>query len=44
MIWMHSARPSPRYNVAPTQPVLAIRETDENKRELVPLRCGLVPS
>jgi len=28
----------PRYNVAPTQPVLAIRETDEGKRELVPLR------
>ncbi len=35
---------SPRYNVAPTQPVLAIRETDAGKRELVPLRWGLVPS
>jgi putative SOS response-associated peptidase YedK len=35
---------SPRYNVAPTQPVLAIRGTDEGKRELVPLRWGLVPS
>jgi putative SOS response-associated peptidase YedK len=34
----------PRYNVAPTQPVLTIRETDEAKRELVPLRWGLVPS
>ena len=28
----------PRYNVAPTQPVLAVRETDEGERELVPLR------
>ena len=34
----------PRYNVAPTQPVLAIRATDQGKRELVPLRWGLVPS
>jgi putative SOS response-associated peptidase YedK len=34
----------PRYNLAPTQPVLAIRETEERKRELVPLRWGLVPS
>ena len=32
----------PRYNVAPTQPVLAIRATDQGKRELVPLRWGLV--
>jgi putative SOS response-associated peptidase YedK len=28
----------PRYNLAPTQPVLAIRETDAGKRELIPLR------
>jgi len=35
---------TPRYNVAPTQPVLAIRSTKEGKRELVPLRWGLVPS
>ena len=35
---------APRYNVAPTQPVLAIRETGEGKRELVPLRWGLVPA
>ena len=35
---------TPRYNVAPTQPVLAIRGTDEGKRELVPLRWGLVPA
>jgi putative SOS response-associated peptidase YedK len=34
---------TPRYNVAPTQSVLAIRETDQGKRELVPLRWGLVP-
>ena len=34
----------PRYNVAPTQPVLAIRATDQGKRELVPLRWGLVLS
>jgi putative SOS response-associated peptidase YedK len=34
----------PRYNVAPTQPVLAIRQTDGGKRELVRLRWGLVPA
>ena len=34
----------PRYNLAPTQPVLAVRETREGRRELVPLRLGLVPS
>jgi putative SOS response-associated peptidase YedK len=34
---------TPRYNVAPTQSVLAIRETDPGTRELVPLRWGLVP-
>jgi putative SOS response-associated peptidase YedK len=34
----------PRYNLAPTQPVLAIRETDAGKRELVALRWGLVPA
>jgi len=34
----------PRYNLAPTQPVLAIRETDAGKRELIPLRWGLVPA
>jgi putative SOS response-associated peptidase YedK len=35
---------TPRYNLAPTQPVLAIRRTEAGKRELVPLRWGLVPS
>jgi putative SOS response-associated peptidase YedK len=34
---------APRYNVAPTQPVLVVRKTDE-RRELVPLRWGLIPS
>jgi putative SOS response-associated peptidase YedK len=30
----------PRYNVAPTQSVLAIRETNQGKWELVALRWG----
>jgi len=34
----------PRYNLAPTQPVLAVRRAAEGTRELVPLRWGLVPS
>ncbi len=34
----------PRYNLAPTQSVLAIRETDTGKRELIALRWGLVPA
>ena len=34
---------TPRYNVAPTQPVLAMRQPEQGKRELVPLRSGLVP-
>lgn len=33
-----------RYNVAPTQPVLAIRASEQGKRELVALRWGLVPA
>jgi len=32
-----------RYNVAPTQPILAIRTTDDGSRQLLPLRWGLVP-
>jgi putative SOS response-associated peptidase YedK len=32
----------PRYNLAPTQPVLAVRQTQDGRRELVPLRWGLV--
>lgn len=33
----------PRYNIAPTQFVAAIRDNDERQRELVMLRWGLVP-
>jgi putative SOS response-associated peptidase YedK len=33
----------PRYNVAPTDPVIAIRRTDEGDREAGRLRWGLVP-
>lgn len=33
----------PRYNVAPTQYVAAVREGEEDARELVMLRWGLVP-
>ena len=35
---------TPRYNVAPTQPVLAIRQSDKGRRALVRLRWGLVPA
>lgn len=33
----------PRYNIAPTQEVAAIRDNTEGERELVMLRWGLVP-
>lgn len=33
----------PRYNVAPSQPVLAIRAGEEGQRTLAPLRWGLIP-
>jgi len=34
----------PRYNIAPTQSVLAVRQTEQGaKRELVALRWGLIP-
>jgi putative SOS response-associated peptidase YedK len=36
----HNLRP--RYNVCPTDPVDIVRE-DEGKRELIPMRWGLVP-
>ena len=36
--------PRPRYNLAPTQPVLAVRQAEDGTRELVPLRWGLVPA
>lgn len=35
---------APRYNIAPTQTSLVVRETAGGHRELVPLRWGLVPS
>ncbi len=34
----------PRYNIAPTQYIAAIRNGEDNERELVMLRWGLVPS
>jgi putative SOS response-associated peptidase YedK len=34
----------PRYNIAPTQPVLAVRRRGDGKRELVLLHWGLIPS
>jgi len=34
----------PRYNVAPTQPVPAIREASDGSRRLSMMRWGLVPS
>lgn len=34
----------PRYNIAPTQTVAAIRSADGTSRELVGLRWGLIPS
>jgi putative SOS response-associated peptidase YedK len=34
----------PRYNLAPTQPVLAVRQAETGAREIVPLRWGLVPA
>jgi len=41
---VHHAMPvEPRYNIAPTQHVAAIREDDAHARELVMLRWGLVP-
>jgi putative SOS response-associated peptidase YedK len=34
----------PRYNIAPTQQVLAVRQPEQGaKRELVQLRWGLIP-
>jgi putative SOS response-associated peptidase YedK len=34
----------PRYNIAPTQAALVVRETPEGEREAVLLRWGLIPS
>jgi putative SOS response-associated peptidase YedK len=35
---------TPRYNLAPTQPVLAVRKSEDGSRVLVPPRWGLVPA
>ena len=35
---------SPRFNIAPTQPVLAIRQGSDAKRSVAALRWGLVPA
>jgi putative SOS response-associated peptidase YedK len=37
-------RPKPRYNIAPTQPVTVVRLGLGERRELVEMRWGLVPS
>ena len=34
----------PRYNIAPTQPVLIVRNSLQHRRELVLVRWGLIPS
>jgi putative SOS response-associated peptidase YedK len=34
----------PRYNIPPSQDILAIRVSDNNNREIVPLHWGLIPS
>lgn len=39
----HISELSPRYNIAPTQNVLIIRENDDGKRESAFVRWGLVP-
>lgn len=35
---------SPRYNIAPSQPILALRQSAQEKLEAVMLRWGLIPS
>lgn len=34
---------APRYNIAPTQPALVVRLDLQAKREVLPMRWGLVP-
>ena len=38
------SRIAPRYNIAPTQPVVAVRSTPSEQRELTFLQWGLIPS
>src|SRR5437879_3735137 len=33
----------PRFNIAPTQPVLAVRQEENTRPQVVPLRWGLIP-
>ncbi len=40
----HTVELVPRYNIAPSESVAAIRESVNQERELVLLRWGLVPS
>jgi putative SOS response-associated peptidase YedK len=40
---VRSMEVSPRYNIAPTQPVAAVRERPTGRREMIPLHWGLVP-
>ena len=35
---------SPRYNIAPSQPLLAVRQRDDGSRQADTLRWGLIPS
>lgn len=35
---------NPRYNIAPTQTVIAVREQEKGGRELVRMKWGLIPS
>ncbi|MDG2335683.1 MAG: SOS response-associated peptidase [Myxococcota bacterium] len=42
--WSSECDFGPRYNVAPSQNVLAIRRRSEGGRELLPLHWGLLPS
>jgi len=35
---------SPRYNIAPTQTVITVRQQESGGHEMVPLRWGLIPS
>jgi putative SOS response-associated peptidase YedK len=46
VVWPPQVEWTPRYNIAPTQTVLAVRlKGDHNsKRELAPFRWGLIPS
>ena len=40
----HSVLTTPRYNIAPTQDILIARQNEQNQRELVMLRWGLIPA